>query len=100
MINISSRDFDITEAIREEITNMEASLYKHIPEEERIKVTLSKAAPDVFHVHMQAHYLGEDIISDHESHNFHKALELCKDHFVKQIDKRRDKVHSKGQKRG
>lgn len=96
MINISSRDFDITEAIRAEINSMGDFLYKHIPEKERIKVTLSKAAPDVFHVHMQTHYLGEDIISDHESHNFHKALELCKDHFVKQIDKRKDKLQNRG----
>lgn len=95
MINISSRDFEITDAIRTEIMNMETVLYKHIPENESIKVTLSKASPDVFHVHMQAHYLGEDIISDHESHDFHKALEFCKDHFVKQVDKRRNKVQDK-----
>jgi ribosomal subunit interface protein len=95
MINLSSRDFDITDAIRTEVHNMEPVLYKHIPAEERIKVTLSKASPDVFHVHMQVHYLGEDIVSDHESHNFHKALELCKDHFVKQVDKRREKVKDK-----
>ncbi len=96
MINISSRDFEITEAIRNEIEGLQSTLYKHIPDNERIKVTLSKAAPDVFHVHMQAHYLGDDIISDHESHNFHKALELCKDHFVKQLDKRRNKIKTKG----
>ena len=96
MINISSLDFTITPAIRTEITSLEPTLYKHIPETERIQVTLSKAAPDVFHVHMQAHYLGKDIISDHESHNFHKALEFCKEHFVKQIDKRRDKVQKRG----
>ena len=90
MINLSSRDFDITDAIREEVNSLGDSLYKHIPENERIKVTLSKVAPTVFHVHMQAHYLGEEIVSDHESHNFHKALELCKDHFIKQVDKRRN----------
>lgn len=96
MIDISSRDFDITDAIRTEIMNMEASFAKKFNADERIKVTLSKAAPDVFHVHMQAHYLGEEIVSDHESHNFHKALELCKEHFVKQVDKRRDKVQQRG----
>ncbi len=96
MINISSRDFEITDAIRTEVESLEEVLYKHMPEKERIKVVLSKAAPDVFHVHMQAHFLGEDIISDHESHNFHKALEFCKDHFVKQVDKRREKVQKKG----
>ncbi len=96
MLNISSRDFEITEAIRTEVESLQDVLYKHMPEKERIKVVLSKAAPDVFHVHMQAHYLGEDIISDHESHNFHKALEFCKDHFVKQVDKRREKVQKKG----
>ena len=90
MINLSSRDFDLTDAIREEVNSLGDSLYKHIPENERIKVTLSKVAPTVFHVHMQAHYLGEEIVSDHESHNFHKALELCKDHFIKQVDKRRN----------
>lgn len=96
MINISSRDFEITDAIRTEINNLEKTLYKHIPEGESIKFTLSKSAPDVFRVHMQCHYLGEDIISDHESHNYHKALELCKNHFVKQVDKRREKVQKKG----
>ena len=92
MFNISSRDFDITEAIREEIESMGPGLSKHLDDDHRISVTLSKDAPDVFKVHMQVHYLGEDIVSDHTSHNFHKALELCKDHFIKQIDKRRDKV--------
>ncbi len=99
MINISSRDFDITDAIRTEVEELQPILTKHMSNEEgQVKVTLSKVAPSVFHVHMQTHYLGEDIISDHESHNFHKALELCKDHFVKQLDKRRDKVknNSKG----
>ena len=94
MIKISSRDFEITEAIRAEIEGMEPSLYRHIGEDHRISVTLSKEAPDVFKVHMQVHYLGEDIISDHSSHNFHKALDLCKDHFVKQIDKKRSKVQN------
>ena len=95
MIDITSLDFDITDAIRTEIQSMEPFLNKHISESDRVKVRLSKASPTVFRVHMQAHYLGEDIISDHESHNFHKALELCKDHFVKQVDKRRDKVKEK-----
>lgn len=96
MINISSRDFTITDAIRTEIMSLQPTFQKHMTERDNVKVTLSKAAPDVFHVHMQAHYLGEDIISDHESHNFHKALELCKDHFVKQLDKHRAKVQKKG----
>ena len=92
MIDITSLDFDITDAIRTEINNMEPFLSKHISAEERVKVTLSKVSPTVFHVHMRTHYLGEDIVSDHESHNFHKALDLCKDHFVKQVDKRRNKI--------
>ena len=97
MITISSRDFEITEAIRTEVENLEPEIAKHMNGADHdIKVTLSKASPDVFHVHMQAHYLGEDIISDHESHNFHKALELCKNHFIKQVDKRRSKVQDKG----
>lgn len=95
MIDITSRDFDLTDAIRTEIQAMGPNLYKHIPESEKIKVTLSKSAPDVFHVHMQAHYLGEEIVCDHESHNFHKALELCKDHFVRITDKRRNKIQEK-----
>lgn len=95
MIDISSRDFDITDAIREEIMVMEPAFEKHFNDSARIQVTLSKEAPDVFRVHMQTHYLGEEIISDHESHNFHKALELCKDHFVKQADKHRDKVQQR-----
>lgn len=92
MIDITSKDFEITEAIRTEIESMEASLKKHMGEDERVKVTLSKTAPDAFNVHMQTHYMGEDIIADHESHNFHKALELCREHLIKQVDKRRDKV--------
>ncbi len=94
MFEIASRDFELTDAIRTEIQNLEEPLSKHMNTKDTVKVTLSKSAPDVFHVHMQTHYMGEDIISDHESHNFHKALELCKDHLVKQIDKRRNKVKS------
>lgn len=96
MINISSRDFEITEAIRAEIFNMEEIIYKHFPEDENIQIILSKSSPTVFHVHMQAHYLGEEITSDHESHNYHKALELCKDHFIRQVGKRRDRVKKRG----
>lgn len=92
MINLTSLDFDITDAIRDEVEAMEPILLKHMSDKGNVKVTLSKSAPDVFHVHMQSHFLGEDIISDHESHNFHKALEFCKNHFVKQVDKRKDKV--------
>ena len=96
MIQLSSRDFEITEAIRTEVLGMEALLEKHMPRGGNIKVTLSKSSPTVFHVHMQSHFMGEDIISDHESHNFHKALELCKSHFIKQVDKRKDKVTKRG----
>ncbi len=92
MIDISSLDFEITDAIRSEIEGLQKTLSKHIPPNERIKVTLSKSAPDVFHVRMQAHYLGEDIVCDEDSHNFHKALEFCKNHFIKLADKRRDKI--------
>lgn len=94
MFEIASRDFDLTDAIKEEIESLQPMLTKHMQPEGPVKVTLSKASPTVFHVHMQARYMGEIIISDHESHNFHKALELCKDHFVKQVDKRREKVKS------
>ena len=96
MINISSLDFDLTDSIREEIMFLEPIFQKHLDDSSRVQVTLSKQAPDVFKVHMQTHYLGEEIVSDHESHNFHKALELCKVHFVKLADKRRDKVQAKG----
>ena len=95
MIEVSSRDFDLTPAIRDEVMNMEDSFEKHLDDGTRIQVTLSKDAPDVFRVHMQAHYRGEDIISDHVSHNFHKALELCREHFVKQVDKRRQKLQNR-----
>ncbi len=96
MIDIASLDFDITEAIRTEVEAMQGPLSKWIGEDERVKVTLKKAAPDVFQVNMQSHYLGEDIVSEHESHNFHKALELCKDHFIKQLGKRKDIVKNRG----
>ena len=90
MIDISSRNFDITDSIRAEILSLEEGLYKHMPQDQKIRVVLSKSAPDVFHVHMQVHFMGTDIISEHESHNFHKAVELCKGHFVKQVDKKKD----------
>ncbi len=96
MFTISSRDFEITQAMREEIEGLKPSLTRHLPESEKVKVTLSKTSPDTFRVHMQVHYLGEEIVSDQESHNYHKALELCKDHFVKQVDKRREKVQQRG----
>ena len=96
MINISSLNFEITEAIRNEIMGMEPFLNKHLGDPKNIRVVLSKVSPEVFSVHMQTHYLGEDIYSEHESHNFHKALELCKDHFVKQADKRRHKIQKRG----
>lgn len=92
MIDISSLDFEITEAIRNEIMEIEPLLARHNIEEQRVKVTLSKPAPDLFRVQMKVHYLGEDIVSEHNSHNFHKALELCKDHFIKLADKRRSKM--------
>ena len=94
MINISSRNFEITEAIRAEIESLESGFSKHIDDSHRISVILSKDAPNVFKVHMQTHFKGEEIVSDHSSHNFHKALELCKDHFIKQIDKRREKLQN------
>ena len=92
MFEIASRDFDLTDAIKTEIDNLKEPLSKHLNGDNTVRVTLSKTAPDVFHVHMQTHYMGDDIISDHDSHNFHKALELCKDHLVKQLKKRRSKI--------
>ena len=91
MIEISSLDFKITDAIRSEIMFMEPLFQKHFSENTPVQVTLSKESPDVFKVHMHAHFLGEDITSNHSSHNFHKALELCKDHFIKMADKRKGK---------
>jgi len=91
-IDISSLDFEITDSIRTEVESLEKSLAKYLTQKEKVKVTLSKTAPDIFNVRMQTHYLGEDIVCDHDSHNFHKALELCKNHFVKLAEKRRDKI--------
>ncbi|MCB0379210.1 MAG: HPF/RaiA family ribosome-associated protein, partial [Bdellovibrionales bacterium] len=70
--------------------SMEPILAKHFPEDETIHVTLSKTSPTSFKVGMQGHMKGENIVSHHESHNFHKALELCKDHFIKQVEKKKD----------
>jgi ribosomal subunit interface protein len=94
MIQLSSLDFDITDAIRTEVNNLQPILDKHMHtyDDEVIHIKLSKTAPDSFLVNMHCHFMGDDIISHHESHNFHKALDLCKTHFLKQIDKRRSRL--------
>lgn len=96
MIDIKSVDFSITDAIRYEIQSMQGVFEKHIPDKERIKVVLSKTAPDVFNVQIQSHYLGDDIVSNHEDSNFHKALESCKSHFIRLVDKRKSRIRSRG----
>lgn len=95
MINISSLDFDITDSIRAEVQDVGESIKKHMRGEENLNITLSKTSPDVFKVNIQTHYMGEDINSHHESHNFHKALDLCCDHLIKLIDKRKSIKQSK-----
>lgn len=96
MIDIKSVDFKITDAIRYEIQSMQDAFTKHISGNERIRVVLSKVAPDVFNVQMHSHFLGDEIISQSQSHNFHKALELCKNHFIRLVDKRKNRIRSRG----
>lgn len=95
MINISSRDFDLTEAIKTEVNGVGEFIFDHMGREEKVDIVLSKTSPTTFKVNIQAHYKGEDIVSNHESHNFHKALDLCKDHFLKLVDKKRGIQSSK-----
>ena len=95
MINISSRDFDLTEAIKTEVNEMGEFIFDHLGKDEKVDIVLSKTSPTIFKVNIQARYRGENIISHHESHNFHKALDLCRDHFLKQIDKKRDVSNDK-----
>ena len=89
MINISSLDFSITESIRNEVQSMAETIKKHMRGEEKLDITLSKTSPDVFRVNIQTRFMGEDINSHHESHDFHKAMDLCKNHLIKLIDKKK-----------
>lgn len=95
MIKVSSRDFSLTDAVKEEVNTVGESIFKHMSSEDGVNITLSKESPTVFKVNIQSHYKGEDIVCHHESHNFHKALELCKDHFIKLVDKRKGIINSK-----
>ncbi|MEM7646930.1 MAG: HPF/RaiA family ribosome-associated protein [Pseudomonadota bacterium] len=96
MIQITSRDFTITPSIRDSINCMETSLRHYVTDGQSIKVILSKSAPDLFHVQMVSQYLGEDLSCHHESHEFYKAVELCREHFVKIANRRKEKKSPQG----
>ena len=95
MLEVKSLDFSVTDAMETEIKGVETAIYKHLPENNPVQVTLSKASPDVFRVDIQTNYVGEKILSHHESHNFHKALELCKDHFIKMVVKKKGNLQDR-----
>lgn len=84
-MNIQSLEFPLTPSIKDELGQLESSLSKFLSNMNDVTVVLSKENPTLFHVEISTNLLGNNVRSNHESHDFYKALHKSKDKFIKRI---------------
>jgi len=87
---IVSEDFKLTPAIKDAITDKISQVKKHLKNDEKVTVRLSKQSNEVFAVILQVHAHRQDFVGKSENLDFYKALNQAKSHLVRQL------VDSKG----